>query len=658
MPPWSLESLPQLGQRASRIIASLTASEAGRSFLLFIIKPPPVARGECFAPERAAQVALRLVRKASHDDDYPFIEELRKLLGIYGETGRRVAASWNEYFHAVAHTLGLRWKDCWFSRPPNAPSAHSVVVHGCPAGSEPCGSTSDRHCEAKSLRKRTSRVSAREDVLKLLARASVQGRLGLLVGTGFSIALTKGADTRAPNWEELLAGACRELGLEMPPSESVYGKSFPRIASQLIDQLAEREDADVSEEEAALRAVWKFKSSIAKLCHLVVENDHQRRKWTSLLQAVDPAWVVTTNYDLLIEEVIPNSSALLPRDLMPVPRGGPIPVFHLHGHRLDPHSLVIREEDYTALFHPGDYRQRKLSLLLAESVVLVLGYALGDINVLSALDLAATYGGPGHGGAKIVQALWRSDGLGTKKPRTGSHGEQILEITGIEQLLAEIADVRNEVSSSAEADAASVRSLLEDPEARQSFVDNVEEVSYWNALRNHAELAGNLEVLQALTIVLDELWSSARQPGNFEQYRQFLHIVLQGLCYFSSARAHPSIVALLTDRWLDVAQYIDPDNAQSRGTSWSASDLWAGVKTRLPLALIEDLRERARARGDYRLRRLLPVPGSPELPQFQQCPKCGAGSDKLEGTGVVGNEYGQYFEIRCRTCGWSEGGEI
>jgi len=65
-----------------------------------------------------------------------------------------------------------------------------------------------------------------------------------------------------------------------------------------------------------------------------------------------------------------------------------IPVYHIHGIRTNPKSLVVTQEDYIRLFRPNEYRQSKLSLTLKESTTVFIGYGLGDINVLSAVDWA------------------------------------------------------------------------------------------------------------------------------------------------------------------------------------------------------------------------------------------------------------------------------
>src|SRR5690606_21967346 len=87
-------------------------------------------------------------------------------------------------------------------------------------------------------------MDSREQIVEALARAAARGRLGLFVGSGLSIALTAKSRRPAPNWRGLLEQVASELELDMPLPEQVYGTSFPRIASRLVDQLVERERAN------------------------------------------------------------------------------------------------------------------------------------------------------------------------------------------------------------------------------------------------------------------------------------------------------------------------------------------------------------------------------------------------------------------------------
>jgi SIR2-like domain len=95
---------------------------------------------------------------------------------------------------------------------------------------------------------------------------------------------------------------------------------------------------------------------------------------------------VTTNYDQVLECLLSgNSVSLGPNDVF-TSSNGVIPIFHLHGARTAPEDIIITQEDYVALFRPAEYRQIRLALTIKESTTCLLGYGLGDVNVLTALD--------------------------------------------------------------------------------------------------------------------------------------------------------------------------------------------------------------------------------------------------------------------------------
>jgi hypothetical protein len=65
-------------------------------------------------------------------------------------------------------------------------------------------------------------------------------------------------------------------------------------------------------------------------------NRERRNIFASYLKCLSPAWIITTNYDLVIESLLTGKSiALGPNDPLSSPKGV-TPVFHLHGLRTNP----------------------------------------------------------------------------------------------------------------------------------------------------------------------------------------------------------------------------------------------------------------------------------------------------------------------------------
>ncbi|MBO1912124.1 SIR2 family protein, partial [Microvirga sp. 3-52] len=162
---------------------------------------------------------------------------------------------------------------------------------------------------------------------------------------------------------------------------SIYktGISYPEISTLICDKYAS--DNNIPYEEAK----FLFKSKVCELTNWYPDSE-QRGIYSEYLELMDPKWIITTNYDLVIESLLTGRClSLSPQDYLTSPKEA-IPVYHLHGIRHNPESIIITQEDYVKLFRPNEYRQIKLALTIKESTSLILGYGLGDVNVLSAVD--------------------------------------------------------------------------------------------------------------------------------------------------------------------------------------------------------------------------------------------------------------------------------
>jgi hypothetical protein len=308
----------------------------------------------------------------------------------------------------------------------------------------------------------------RAQVIRWLATASSDERLGLFVGTGFSIAAT---NNLAPSFKKLLEQTARSFGLPANLDVAPFlQKSYPQIASQLLIELIK---TGRSPEEANSL----FRRSIASLCNLM-PNEKQRERFETALKLAAPSWIITTNYDLILEALMEHGRSVLPNQSL-FPSRTQVPIYHLHGHRYVPESIRITEEDYVSLLAPLDYQRLKLPLLFLESTTLLLGYALGDINVRAAMEWAQSFRGtkglslqPPHG--VVVQALFTD--APSDQPRVGPGGEIILEINDIPDLLEEIGMESSQIDAYEEYEIQELRESLD--------VANAEKISEPGATRD------------------------------------------------------------------------------------------------------------------------------------------------------------------------------
>lgn len=92
--------------------------------------------------------------------------------------------------------------------------------------------------------------------------------------------------------------------------------------------------------------------------------------------------VVTTNYDKLSEELGGSDRVQSIAPGRPIPRASaPIKVYHVHGSIDSPENMVVTSDDYFRFMNSDSYFSRKLSTILHENTVVIIGYSLGDTNL-------------------------------------------------------------------------------------------------------------------------------------------------------------------------------------------------------------------------------------------------------------------------------------
>lgn len=202
-----------------------------------------------------------------------------------------------------------------------------------------------------------------------IAYSAASSKLCLFTGTGFSKAVTQ---NKAPSWQGLLESIC-DLTLEPPVLKSVL---FPQNEKSLL-----------SLEEAAQVIAIEL-SKVDKSIHHEIAN-----KIKVLTPIGDNAAirdflsnksykVVTTNYDLLLEDLAGENNVHSLTPGLPIPRSeSKVKIFHVHGSVASPDNMVVTSDDYFRFINNETYFSRKLSTVLHENTVVILGYSLGDTNL-------------------------------------------------------------------------------------------------------------------------------------------------------------------------------------------------------------------------------------------------------------------------------------
>ncbi|WP_418121292.1 SIR2 family protein [Bacillus velezensis] len=215
-----------------------------------------------------------------------------------------------------------------------------------------------------------SEVIPREIVFEKLFNAFNYGNLGMFIGAGFSKAAIGDDFPPALGWFELIKEASGEFEIEFPNDEELIGVSLPELATLICKRLAIKRSIDYVEAKRI------FKKEICNLSNWL-PSEERTLEFREIFDILSPSWIVTTNYDLVLETILTGKSkSLSPMNYLSAPKSI-VPIYHLHGTRLDSESIIITQEDYIPLFRPNEYRQAKLAMTIRESTTLILGYGLG-----------------------------------------------------------------------------------------------------------------------------------------------------------------------------------------------------------------------------------------------------------------------------------------
>lgn len=441
---------------------------------------------------------------------------------------------------------------------------------------------------------------SRDEALGLISKSSIYGNLGLFIGAGMSMAILNSEWKKvALSWKELIYKSAEEFGINLTEEVKTDGLSYPEIASEIAKKISTNEKINYKS------AIKKLKEKIANLTSWYPEKE-QREIFGKIIEDIDPYWIITTNYDLIIECLLtgkclslgPNDQLISPQNL--------IPVYHLHGIRTNPNSIIISQEDYISLFRPNQYRQQKLSLSIKESTTLIVGYGLGDVNVLTAVDWSKyVYSNQRiNYPHEIIQLLY------TDNPRKNPYRDRndilIIEFKDLQTILTEIAELiiqEKLIEQENERKLHILNDIFQNPnkENIDKFIDNkefrksvIDEISH----NNIKLISGFLELFSR---AIDETWVRAQPSGAFEAYDENLIILLDIIENIELTKLPPALLESIAYNLDSVSYYIGKNIGQSR----AAYNSWQKRKGNIPIDMKTELLNIARARNYYNLKKIL-----------------------------------------------------
>lgn len=207
-----------------------------------------------------------------------------------------------------------------------------------------------------------------------IAYAAATQRLCLFTGTGFSKAIS---GSEAPGWEELLQKVCDcvadsgDLKDILFPTEREKPLSLEE-AAQIIALRLSRVGRNINSEITDIIKSLGVKGDVDEVKKFYSEYSFR---------------IITTNYDKLSESLAGADRAQSIAPGMPIPRSSaPVKIYHVHGSVDSPENLVVTSDDYFRFMSGDSYFSRKLSTILHENTVVIIGYSLADTNLKRILN--------------------------------------------------------------------------------------------------------------------------------------------------------------------------------------------------------------------------------------------------------------------------------
>lgn len=423
-------------------------------------------------------------------------------------------------------------------------------------------------------------IKTKTDIFDTICRAARLKNLGLFVGAGFSKSiLDKDFNYLSYSWGELLEECCKTMDVDMEIMKT--NASYPEVASKICKQYS------INKEISYENALKKLKEIIADLTYSFPSKDIQQ-KYYECLDPLQIEWIVTTNYDTLLESIFGGKSYSISPDEAFIKINNMIPIYHIHGVRTHSEGIVITNEDYAKLFRPSDYRQARLPFLIKESLVLMIGYGLGDINVLTAVDWSRNvytaknrnrdYEFP------IIQLLYKSDPK--DKPYKDESGIYILEIDDIETFFTQLQKRYNETQDEYDDLLQKTNKYVDmfnlaSEEDIDRYIKNQENcrtdtIDFIAALSQEFFYIYN-SFLNFIRLVIKEIDRRSHVDGAFEYYNIKLCVVLDILEHIPLEVMPQSFLYYLANQLDGVAPMI----GKSMGRSWKAFDTWEERKNKI-----------------------------------------------------------------------------
>lgn len=224
-----------------------------------------------------------------------------------------------------------------------------------------------------------------------------------------------------------------------------------------------------------------------------------------------------------------------------------------------------------------------------------MGYGLGDVNVLSAVDWSKNiYTEKNEYPHEIIQALW------TSSPKEDvykdENGNIIIEISDLTQFLNELIIFIVKKQEEYDGELLKLNKLIKNlEEENKIFIEDfigkrdfrLKLINMLSRFEHHMIST----YIQFLTVCISRVWEKSNEDGAFEMYNKYLTIILDIVINYEYKKMSPRLFQLTAESLNKVLRYVNLDSSavQYYGQSWSATDSWHKRKNDIPQDMIGEL---------------------------------------------------------------------
>lgn len=343
-----------------------------------------------------------------------------------------------------------------------------------------------------------------------IAYAAASNRLCLFTGTGFSKAVSANA---APSWQGLLEALCGTL----PNPDGLTTALFPEKGPNPLPMEEAAQIIEIELQKHGRSAHDEIAKLISKVA-LAGDNKH-------ILEFIDKNSfkVVTTNYDKLFQALAGKISNQTITPGLPIPRSqAKIRVFHVHGSIDSPQNMVVTSDDYFRFLNADSYFSRKLSTILHENTVVILGYSLGDTNLKSILSDYKGFSRRNVIGGNIFLISRSAVDQHIKDYYAHSFGIRVIDQTDLHAFFQQVNAALPEASKCAESSRENIRKVIYE---NHSYTDNYLQVesSFFEIISSISAVGIGInspEAVKLLGIIIRKKIEKTNVNGAWDQYSQ------------------------------------------------------------------------------------------------------------------------------------------